>query len=588
MRNYYSKISYEKDNCWAVLCEHDGKIPLLEWYPSSLAVEDHKPALVADLLDVAYVNPTIGDPRTITIGFNDPQRQPLEIVSLSLDECNIWIELMKQTLSSLNCLTHIKEDNIYVDLSKLEKNGANWMSEDVTSFTSITSNAMSTLHYQDNQQTSVPQILQQDLPIRPSTAPSTCSSSSPPQSTDSFIFTPTLPRSNLNSKSDLSSNLSTTKKFAGHTFGARSRNGPTNNAIPSLPPRQVDDSQLSSSSATSSPAKSLIKEKYYDILNISSPESSGSIGNNLYDKVKRRFPSSTTSNTSSDNETCSSLTESIQSMTLNSLMPLRATRVRNTNLKDIDTQTFYEHLPMVLTRSANKKDQNNIYDSLPIKSADMLNDHRERMLSLAYTVCAEHIIFVEISGRVFIGGWTSQMQPKLVGLIHVGDEIIECDGIGITNLEQFRNLLCMNDTSGCAISFKVKSIPFGKVFFLRKSLNTSSEELFSQILFRGKKNIEQRPQSGTYEEVDDENDGDCQTKSNHVYDTITVDITPVITELNDKPTNLFAANDQLYRRVDKLSKNAHFSIIVHPRDFSRLLKTNIKQSQHAIRYIHDQ
>uniref|UniRef100_A0A0N4ZB14 PH domain-containing protein n=1 Tax=Parastrongyloides trichosuri TaxID=131310 RepID=A0A0N4ZB14_PARTI len=651
------KIFYEKENCWVVLCKHDDKIPLLEWYPSSLAVENHKPAQVADLLNVSYISQPIGEDRAFRIGFDDPQREPLELVSLSLDECSIWIELMRETLLSLNCLpqnveniytmmpenelpkddmetndisgsgdenlvtTQSNEDNAHTfscsqnsmknlisfnkELNNSEENSKRALIE---SSLSNNEDALRKCENDNNEELkkieettnakrdsiyNIPEVEgSQSTTLRPSTAPSTCSSSSPTYSVINSLHDSvnTLIPNSKNTLHPLSD--STTRKIQGYRFGIRPKNPPSKTqeqTIPTLPPRSCDDTLFNQTSSHSSPAKNIIKEKYYDVLNVSSPESNSSTSNLIYDKLYKPFKRSTASTTSSDNETCSSLADSIASMTLNNLLPLKTSKYR-TNLNEVHSTDFYDQLPVLLNVPQSLNTSDAIYDTLPIESADLLNEHRIRNLSLVYTVLAEHIVFVEISGRVFVGGWTTAMHPKLVGLLHVGDEIIECDNTSIKDLEHFNNILCQHDLSGNAVSLRIRSIPFGKVFFIKKVAKSTPEQLLSLIIKR-KKNVITNDNKESIEKTEDVSCGNnINSKQGITYESTTIDSSsPVITELNDKPTNIFATtDDHLYRRIDKLPKNSHFSIIVHPRDFSRLIKANIKQSPTFLRFIHDQ
>lgn len=60
------------------LCVHDGKIPLLEWYPSKPSIHAHEPRKVVDLLGALFVHATIGEDRCLIIGFADHDRPALE------------------------------------------------------------------------------------------------------------------------------------------------------------------------------------------------------------------------------------------------------------------------------------------------------------------------------------------------------------------------------------------------------------------------------------------------------------------------------------------------------------------------------
>uniref|UniRef100_A0A0N5C9W0 PH domain-containing protein n=1 Tax=Strongyloides papillosus TaxID=174720 RepID=A0A0N5C9W0_STREA len=657
------KILYEKENCWVVLCKHDNKIPLLEWYPSSLAVENHKPAQVADLLNVSYITQTVGEERAFIIGFDDPQREPLELVSLSLDECIFWIEQIRETLSSLNCLsqtfenmyTIIPEDELSENSGEENNIGKNIKeyttdiqpnknitftlscssnpkkemgsttsnndekeeeNSDRRSLIELPSNNINTSNennatdngdYEEFEEIdksynphpplilTVPEIeAPQVKNSRPLNSLSSYSSSSSTPNINNTSFNVLDKSFSVNRLTNPTSPDIINKKLQSYRLGIRQKNvsklNVVKSTIPTLPPRSCDENEFNERSLQKSPIKNIIKELSYESINRPSPEPISYTSNLIYDKLYKPFKQSTASTTSSDNETCSSLADSIASMTFNNLLPLKTARYK-TNLNEVHSTDFFDNLPVLLNVPQSLKTPDTIYDTLPIDSADLLNEHRIRNLSLCYTVIAEHIVFVEISGRVFVGGWTIQMHPKLIGLIHVGDEIIECDNKIIKDLDHFHNILCEHDLSGNPLSLRIRSIPFGKVFFIKKLPKSTPEELLGLILKR-KKNVIMNDNKEVY--LKSENglgENNINTKSEMVYETLTKQdsSSPVITELNDKPTNMFAtSDDHLYRRIDKLPKNSHFSIIIHPRDFSRLIKANIKQSLTFIRFIHDQ
>ncbi|CEF60129.1 Pleckstrin homology domain-containing protein [Strongyloides ratti] len=652
------KILYEKENCWVVLCKHDDKIPLLEWYPSSLAVENHKPAQVADLLNVSYITQTVGEDRAFIIGFDDPQREPLELVSLSLDECNFWIEQIRETLSSLNCLSQTLE-NMYTIIPEdnssqngVEDNNKRSSSEypnnfqsnnDNTSTLSCSSNSKNEImpfskelgkeeekdrkiliesplskninslsknevtnkndyeemkeingSYSNLQQPLILVVPEVEAPhiTNNRSLTSMSSSSSTPNINNSNLLDKSSPTNKITNSS--SPEINNKKMHNNYRHGIRSKNNKLNipkSPIPNLPPRNFDDNDFNDISSNNLLIKNMIKEENIcKNFNPPSPEPISYTSNLIYDKLYKPFKQSAPSTTSSDNDTCSSLADSIASMTLNNLLPLKTGRYK-TNLNEVHSTDFYDTLPVLLNVPQSLTTSDTIYDTLPIDSADLLNEHRVRNLSLVYTVIAEHIVFVEISGRVFVGGWTIQMHPKLIGLIHVGDEIIECDNKIIKDLEHFHNILCQHDLSGNPISLRIRSIPFGKVFFIKKIPKTSPEELLGLILKRKKNVIVNDNREIFLKSENCTNENNINSKNEMIYETLTTQdsTSPVITELNDKPTNMFAtSDDHLYRRIDKLPKNSHFSIIIHPRDFSRLIKANIKQSLTFIRFIHDQ
>lgn len=76
------KIIFE-DEKWVVLCVHDEKIPLFEWYNCEEDISKHEPFKVEDLFNCLFVNTIIGDDHCMIIGFKDETRPPLEFSAVN-------------------------------------------------------------------------------------------------------------------------------------------------------------------------------------------------------------------------------------------------------------------------------------------------------------------------------------------------------------------------------------------------------------------------------------------------------------------------------------------------------------------------
>lgn len=55
-------------------------------------------------------------------------------------------------------------------------------------------------------------------------------------------------------------------------------------------------------------------------------------------------------------------------------------------------------------------------------------------------------------------------------------------------------------------------------------------------------------------------------------------VNPTITEINHKPLNPFANNEQPYEKIGEIPNGQQFDVIIHPSDFVQLLKTEMKLS----------
>ncbi|EYB87474.1 hypothetical protein Y032_0262g577 [Ancylostoma ceylanicum] len=113
------KVEYG-EACWVVLCVHDDKIPILEWYHGEDSVKLHQPfkitqgeranapkihlllTRVLDLLFANYVSTVVADSRSFIIGLRD--LEPIELAALHPEVCSEWVSCTTETLRRLSIL----------------------------------------------------------------------------------------------------------------------------------------------------------------------------------------------------------------------------------------------------------------------------------------------------------------------------------------------------------------------------------------------------------------------------------------------------------------------------------------------------
>ncbi|EYB87476.1 hypothetical protein Y032_0262g577 [Ancylostoma ceylanicum] len=95
------KVEYG-EACWVVLCVHDDKIPILEWYHGEDSVKLHQPFKVLDLLFANYVSTVVADSRSFIIGLRD--LEPIELAALHPEVCSEWVSCTTETLRRLSIL----------------------------------------------------------------------------------------------------------------------------------------------------------------------------------------------------------------------------------------------------------------------------------------------------------------------------------------------------------------------------------------------------------------------------------------------------------------------------------------------------
>ncbi|CAJ0609373.1 unnamed protein product [Cylicocyclus nassatus] len=110
------KVEYG-EACWVVLCVHDDKIPILEWYHCEESVKQHQPFKVLDLLFANYVSSVVADRRSFIIGLRD--LEPIELAALHPEVCSEWVNCTTETLRRLAILDHTS--NIYGSTPLIKK-----------------------------------------------------------------------------------------------------------------------------------------------------------------------------------------------------------------------------------------------------------------------------------------------------------------------------------------------------------------------------------------------------------------------------------------------------------------------------------
>lgn len=65
------------------------------------------------------------------------------------------------------------------------------------------------------------------------------------------------------------------------------------------------------------------------------------------------------------------------------------------------------------------------------------------------------------------------------------------------------------------------------------------------------------------------------------------EVAAVITEIDGIPMNLFATNEQFYKRLEKIPNGNEIKIIIQPHDFVKLIKQQLKTLKNLKRFLHE-
>uniref|UniRef100_A0A1I7YWR6 PH domain-containing protein n=1 Tax=Steinernema glaseri TaxID=37863 RepID=A0A1I7YWR6_9BILA len=528
---------------WVALCVHNDIAPHLEWYPNEDCMFDHRPRQLVDLLEVSLICSVMTDGRMFIIEFKDKSRPAIELCALSPEDCTMWVEGTKNTLSRLNC---ILDDNDYLPCptemsfpsSAESKKSAGGFAQPTTSFdeNGLAQRARDALRLDDVA----------------STGPS-----SPPRVTESngiaayehiargiALFTRPKPKPPVSSPP------------SGFSRQSKSIDRPP------LPPRESEE-HAGMSYSLPVPSRSL-----YDIPKTSiSPKSP-------YDSftTKPELPSNEVllprkkrlSSTSSDSSVGCATPESGYRQT--SLWPPkhRVTFSDDDNEWSSDANNSLYSRP----RSCQSEDASTLALELAMK--------KPRLVYLQLSTCIEHLALVEIDGRVWVAGWTPESNKHLGQVLRVGDEIIEIGEVEVKGIAQVPTLLHTQSIPGNPVSVRVRPVPTGRVCTFVKPL--SGPKTLGITLHKKKNRIDAVARNSVMGK------GHLPAVMDS-YSTEKQYVSSVITDVDDTPMNPFASDEQLVRRLEAIRPGAVFAVTVHPHDFVKLLKTQLKQIKGYKRFI---
>lgn len=577
------KIRYEEAE-WVVLCVHDDRIPLLEWYFSEECSQAHRPSKVIDLLDSAFVTPVISDSRSFIIGFTHSSREPIELAALTPQDCSDWVHISMATLVRLRCINDSL--NVYTALPD--------------SIPMIYSNSV--------EEHPLEFSLDDEVPHSPAPAP--------PQEPDSGVvsayehLTLAVDFCKLDTSEQNRSSESAAAEVSERARTMRRKSSCGRDIPPPLPPR--DSTLPSSPLITSSRAGSVYdfprncvtpsKGMYGTLerhrhLSIASPTpaspSTHSTTNSEYGlladagsilskeiappesearvNVKRGYsiPSSAVvgprGRRLSENVGCTDVSGSLKNNGYD--VPLSVTGTDHFRLSSLvappegvgsTSDTSSAASPPTLKSSQQSLD--NVY-------ATPLGAHLKQLtpIALQLMLCVESVAFVEISNRIWVAGWTASSDKHLAGVLRVGDELVEVGGVKVEDIGQLPGLFYSSSTPGSPVNLSIRRIPYGTEYTLIK---TSRNYDLGIILRKHKNKLESvREGSAAFQ---------AGVRA-HIIGMHGAISSACVTHFNGRPLSLFSKNDELLNLIETVPLMSEFTLIIQPYDFMKEIKREIKK-----------
>ncbi|XP_015788317.1 uncharacterized protein LOC107365342 [Tetranychus urticae] len=185
--------------------------------------------------------------------------------------------------------------------------------------------------------------------------------------------------------------------------------------------------------------------------------------------------------------------------------------------------------------------------------------------------CNESIALVDWLGKVWIAGWKQKMYPQLHNTFHIGDCLISVCGERVYDSCQVLRLM---KTQPLIVEIILSRVPYGFVFVLKRDFEGQDLGIVRD--------------GNTAEVIQVIPDG--LAASNGLTDrapcvdqTKGKDCNWVITEINNRPLNLFFKGSEIRDRLNAVGKD--ISLLFQPSDLVKVLKKRLKSFKNYKDYI---
>lgn len=185
--------------------------------------------------------------------------------------------------------------------------------------------------------------------------------------------------------------------------------------------------------------------------------------------------------------------------------------------------------------------------------------------------CNESIALVDWLGKVWIAGWKQKMYPQLHNTFHIGDCLISVCGERVHDSCQVLRLM---KSQPLIVEIILSRLPYGFVFVLKRDYEGQDLGLIRD--------------GNTAEVIQVIPDGLVATngltpRAPCVDPTKGRDCNWIITEINNRPLNLFFKGNEIRDRLNAVGKD--ISLLFQPSDLVKVLKKRLKSFKNYKDYI---
>ncbi|RWS29394.1 hypothetical protein B4U80_07903 [Leptotrombidium deliense] len=183
----------------------------------------------------------------------------------------------------------------------------------------------------------------------------------------------------------------------------------------------------------------------------------------------------------------------------------------------------------------------------------------------------ESIALVNCFGAVFVAGWKQKQYPQLHNTFHIGDSVISICGQKVSSANEAYKMM---KQQSLVIEIVLQRVPLGKVFIMKREFD--SQELGITRNGNSAEVIDVVPDSLADKcglgpkatPIDPKNGTECNW---------------IITEINNRPLNLFFKGNEVRDRLNAVGKD--ISLLVQPVDLIKALKKELKTFKNHKDYV---
>ncbi|XP_018320660.1 uncharacterized protein LOC108733830 [Agrilus planipennis] len=191
-------------------------------------------------------------------------------------------------------------------------------------------------------------------------------------------------------------------------------------------------------------------------------------------------------------------------------------------------------------------------------------------LQLRRKDCINSIALADAMGHVWVCGWKQKEHPMLYNALHIGDQLLNIEGISIQNVNDANKIL--RSICSLYVNVIIKRVPFGQVLVIRRDFDGQSLGII---------------QEGSTAVIQTVENGSLAAKHGLSAKARTCDglsfTNWVLTEINGRPLNLFFKDNQVRDRLNSVGRD--ISILVQPLDLIKQLKKQMKSLRNYKDYL---